>query len=556
LPANDLIGYRSFPADNHQQQGSEMNEHVAPEDYNLTPYPSLSYAYTHPDLFAALGHLLDMKPADPEHCRYLDVGCAVGGNILPLAEALPNSQFVGIDQAEKQIEIARQHAELAGLSNISFETMDIMDVPEDFGLFDYIVAHGIYSWVPAEVRDGLLALIRRHLAPEGIAYVSYNIYPAWHMMLMIREMMLFRTRQVSDSHERATLARELIELIVEGQKEEQGGYVSFLKTYLEELDSRLGQGKDVVDSLLLHDELADINEPLHFYEFAQHADQFGLQYLSEAQFARVIPSRFSREIVVRLAEISETPIELEQYMDYMSNQGFRRSLLVHKETAFDKTLRPILMPQFRFSTQAKADSEEVDLSPEVVEKFLASDGAVFSSNHPLSKAAMQHLIAVSPQIVAFSDLSQAAKKLIDPAASVPADEEVQLLAATLLRAFTYSDKLVNIHYHPPEYVTKVSERPLVSQLVRWQATQWTRVTNRRHERVLLDSLTRIVLSMLDGSRTRQELLHSLQTLYDEGKLTLKEQPEQEEQPLEASEIIERNLDQTLAFLARTALLIA
>ncbi len=426
-----------------------MNEQVAPEDYNLTPYPSLSYAYTHSDLFATLGPLPAMKPADPDNCRYLDVGCAVGGNILPLAEAYPNSQFVGIDQAEKQIEIARQHAEMAGLSNISFETMDIMDIPEDFGPFDYIVAHGIYSWVPAEVRDGLLALVRQHLAPNGIAYISYNIYPAWHMMIMIREMMLFRTRHVTDVHERSKLAREFIELIVEGHETEKGGYIGFLSMYLEELSDRLGQGQDVVDSLLIHDELAEINEPVHFYQFAQHAEQHGLQYLSEAQFSRVIPSRFSREIVARLAEMSETPIELEQYMDYMVNQGFRRSLLVHKETVFDKTLRPSLIPQFRFSTQAKADSEGVDLGPEVITNFVGADGAIFSSNHPLSKAAMRHLITVNPQIVTFGDLALAANQLLDPDAGNPAEEDLQSLAASLLRAYTYSDKLLSMYYHPP-----------------------------------------------------------------------------------------------------------
>lgn len=532
-----------------------MNEQVAPEDYNLTPYPSLSYAYTSPDLFATLGHLLSMDPADPDNCHYLDVGCAVGGNILPLAEAFPNSHFVGIDLAERQIEIARHDAKLAGLSNVSFQTMDITDIPQDFGNFDYIVAHGIYSWVPPGVRDGLLSLVRQHLSPNGIAYISYNVYPAWHMMQMIREMMLFRTRRMSDTHERATSARGLIELIVEGHEKEETGYSQFLRTYVAEIENRLGQGQDVVDSLLIHDELAEINEPVYFYQFAQHAERFGLKYLSEAQFSRVIPSRFHRDIVARLVEMSQTPIELEQYMDFMVNQGFRRSLLVHKESSFDKTLRPHLMPKFRFSTKAKIESNEIDLSSDVVEKFVAEDGAVFSSNHPLSKAAMLHLIAAKPQNVSFKELAEAANNLLDPTVDTPAEEELTLLAASLLRAYTYDDKLINIHYHPPEYLTTLSERPMVSQFVRWQATQWTRVTNRRQERVVLSPLARLIINLLDGTRDREELLASLKALYDAGKLSLQQKPEQEESSPNPMELLEKNLDETLDFLTQTALLI-
>ncbi len=532
-----------------------MDKHLAAENYNLTPYPSLSYVYTHPDLFATLGHLLSMKPADPENCRYLDVGCAVGGNILPLAEALPNSYFVGIDLAEKQIEIARQHAEFTGVSNVEFEAMNILDIPEDFGTFDYIVAHGIYSWVPVEVRDGLLKLVQRHLAPNGIAYISYNIYPAWHMLDMIRDAMLFRTRHVQDIQERSILAREFIELIVEAGTGKGGGYVAFLGTYLEELSDRLDLGQDVVDSLLIHDELADINEPVHFYQFAQHAEEFNLQYLTESQLFRVFPGQFSKDIVAKLAEISQTPIELEQYLDFMGNQGFRRSLLVHNGTSFDKTLRPALMPKFRFSSQAKVDSEEVDYSPEVVEKYSGGDGALFSSNHPLSKAAMQYLISVKPQNVSFRELSLAANKLVDPAGGAPTEEDLMSMAASLLQAYTYSDKLLTLHYQPPKYVTTVSERPLVSQLVRWQATQWTRVTNRRHERVILNDFARVVVNLLDGSRNREELRQSLQDLFEEGKLSLQEDAGEEDMEVKPMEVLDISLDHTLGWLARAALLI-
>ena len=146
-------------------------------DYDEVPYPSLSYAQTHPDRLATIATLLGLQPAPVTHCRVLELGCAGGGNLLPMAQGLPGSEFVGLDVSEAQITAGQTLRQALGLNNLTLTQMDILDVPAGLGQFDYIIAHGIYSWVPPQVRDKVLQVCQDHLAPQGVAYVSYNCYP-------------------------------------------------------------------------------------------------------------------------------------------------------------------------------------------------------------------------------------------------------------------------------------------------------------------------------------------------------------------------------------------
>ena len=114
-----------------------------------------------------------------ENARVLEMGCAAGGNLLPFALNHPNAQVVGIDLSPQQIEAGQRVAEAAGARNLDLRAMSLTDITAEFGEFDYIICHGVFSWVPPDVRDAILRICRTNLAPEGIAYISYNIYPGW-----------------------------------------------------------------------------------------------------------------------------------------------------------------------------------------------------------------------------------------------------------------------------------------------------------------------------------------------------------------------------------------
>ena len=524
------------------------------ESYDEIPYPSLTYAQTHPDRLATMGRLLGLETAAVDGCRYLDIGCAVGGNIIPMAYGLPKSEFVGIDYSGRQIEIGRQHMVDLKVANIRLEQVDIMDFPPALGQFDYIVAHGVYSWVPEVVRDKLLSVIRKHLAPNGVAYVSYNVYPGWHMLNMVRDMMRYHIRDLENPRERAANARELLKFLTEAIPADNTAFGSFLETYSASLATKLAEGEDGGDALLLHDELEEINEPVYFYQFAEHARRHGLQYLSEVEFAKVMPSRFPPEVVQRLRQLARRPVDMEQYLDFLRNRTFRQTLICHEETAVNRTLKPDTVRQFQLDSRVRPLSDEPDLTTVAVEKFSGPDGAVFTTEHPLSKAAMVLLARYSPRPVPYEQLLVEAAELAKLTDDADLEAESLTLGANILRAYSYSSSLVELHVHLPDFVVEAGDRPEVSPVARWQARRGIKVTNMRHERVELTEIARLILIHLNGRHSRAELLETLLSLHKQGKLALAGEG-QEGETDQIHDLLAQELDTNLQFLARAALLI-
>src|SRR5262245_44196078 len=159
--------------------------------YEEVPYESKPISSSHPDSLATMAMLYGLQPPPLPSCRILELGCAGGGNLIPMALTLPNAQFVGIDLSPRQIADGQATITALGLGNIDLRALSILDVGPDLGTFDYIISHGVYSWVPAAVQEKILAICRDHLAPGGIAYISYNVYPGWHLRGMVRGMMLY-----------------------------------------------------------------------------------------------------------------------------------------------------------------------------------------------------------------------------------------------------------------------------------------------------------------------------------------------------------------------------
>ena len=194
--------------------------------YEEVPYGSKPLYPTHPDCLATVATLMGMQPAAVENCRVLEMGCATGGNLIPMAATLPHSQFVGIDLSPRQIAEGQKLVDALGLTNIRLAPVSILDVDDAFGQFDYIICHGVYSWVPSAVQDKILEICSRNLAPQGVAYVSYNTYPGWHARGMVREMMGFHAKRFDDPSVRVGQARAFLEFVAKGVTEPDTAYAS------------------------------------------------------------------------------------------------------------------------------------------------------------------------------------------------------------------------------------------------------------------------------------------------------------------------------------------
>ncbi|MGH9351306.1 MAG: methyltransferase domain-containing protein, partial [Terriglobia bacterium] len=190
-----------------------------PTSYDEVLYPGFSFVQSHPDRLATQATMFGMTPAALESCRILELGCGDGANIIPVAFGLPHSRCLGIDLAARPIAIGQGVIDALGLKNIALRQMDMMDAGKDLGEFDYIIAHGIYSWTPPAVQDKLLAICSENLAPDGVAYVSYNAYPGGHIRQMMRRMMLYHTRNISDPMERVRNGLGFLQGLIASLKE-------------------------------------------------------------------------------------------------------------------------------------------------------------------------------------------------------------------------------------------------------------------------------------------------------------------------------------------------
>ena len=184
----------------------------------LTPYDEIAYptfpiSYTHPDRLATVATHFGMRPAAVERCRVLELGCSTGANLLSMAVMLPESEFVGVDLAGRPIAQGKARVEALGLKNLAFRQIDLLEMAPDYGKFDYIIAHGLYAWLPPEVRDQILAICKGSLQPQGIAYVSYNTFPGCYSRVMIREMILFHNRDFHDPQQQMQQAVTLLKLL-------------------------------------------------------------------------------------------------------------------------------------------------------------------------------------------------------------------------------------------------------------------------------------------------------------------------------------------------------
>jgi methyltransferase-like protein/2-polyprenyl-3-methyl-5-hydroxy-6-metoxy-1,4-benzoquinol methylase len=531
-------------------------EQASQTAYDQVPYPSLSYSPSHPDRLATMGTLLGMSPPPVDRCRVLELGCAGGGNLIPMAYGLPHSEFVGIDSSLRQIAEGQALLEALELQNIVLQHLDILDVDQDLGQFDYIIAHGLFSWVPPEVREKILQICKHHLSPDGIAYVSYNTYPGWHMINIVRGLMLYRVRDVTDPFDRVEQARDVLRLMAELHLDKTDAYGSFLSMYADFLGGKLEEARPRSDALLLHDELEEVNEPIYFYQFAERAARHGLQYL--ADFHHLRGGELPREVSQALERMSKNIIDLEQYLDFLQNRTFRQTLLCHEDVTINRNLTPDCARAFYAASRAQPVAAEPDIHSVSVEHFRGQDGATLSIDHPVTKAAMFCLAEAWPRAMSFDELLSAARaRLSSPGGrGGNGDLDAQMLGANLLTAYGYSDSLVELHVHAPPMATKAGERPVASHLARLQAQSVDRVTNLRHERVTLDGFDRYLLSYLDGSHGRAAIVDLLLAgPVAEGVLTFKDAA----QPLggsdQARDLLAEELECRLAWLARAALLI-
>jgi methyltransferase-like protein/SAM-dependent methyltransferase len=524
--------------------------------YDEVPYQSYSFPESHPDRLATVAHLFALKPVPPDNCRVLELGCASGGNIAPMAALYPNSQLLGIDLSKRQIDQGKQVLEPLGLKNLELRHASILDVDESFGKFDYIICHGVFSWVPDNVRDKILAICHDNLSDNGVAYVSYNTLPGWHMRGMIRDMMRYHAMRFREPAVRIAQARALLDFIAKSVGTgAENPYSALLKVETEFL-------KQSEDWYLYHEHLEEVNAPLYFHQFVEQAQKHGVRFLGESMVRQMVPGNYPQEVEQVLQRLAPDIIYMEQYMDFLRNRMFRQTLLCHPQHTPQYSLNPDRLAGLHVASQLKPENKEPDLKTNASETFKMPVGqANVQITDPLAKNAAMILVERFPASIPFEELCLEARRRLSPLMRNPDDvtqgRDRQLIGRMVLQFYmSLVDRLVELRKTPVPVFPKVSEKPTASPLARAQASVGRAATNLKHELGNLGEFERQILRHLDGTYDKPKLVDLLVELVTTGVLNAHKDGQRVTDPAQVRGLVTPALDEALNRFANFSFLIA
>lgn len=480
------------------------------QTYDDLPYDRLPLPESEPDFLAALARLHGFESTSPEHARVLELGCAQGGNLIPMAARYPQGEFVGVDLSRVQVEEGRTFIERAGLANIKLLHGDIAALPDDIGEFDFIIAHGVYSWVPDFVREALLAACRRLLKPRGIAYISFNVEAGWKLYGRIREALLRQDDASLSPMQRVMRSKETL-TAMQDDDERIVKEIAYLKT--------------ASPSYLFHEYLSEINQPFSFEAFVKSASQHGLRYLGEAgpRRARVV---LENDWGLSAEARHERWLEAEVRLDDALNTRFRRALLARDDAVVPAPQSADKLVSLSFSAELTSD-DELDFSESTGQHFRTRTGERYPVSHPLLKAFLVALAGAWPDVVDYQTLLDHALPLAKEYGYAGEADDV------FREALLDFVQLHGVQLHTQAHFSAESGTalPWSTMLALTQAgsREWP-VTNQFHQALDLDEWGRWLITVMDGCLTVESLSDQLKNKLSESGI--QSDPEQTRQAVE------------------------
>lgn len=470
--------------------------------YDETPYHSYPYSQSRPEYLRTLGMLFGMEPPAVETARVLELGCAEGGNLIPHAIRYPKAEFVGVDLSKVQIDAGLENVKKLGLKNISLKHMSITDIDDKLGEFDYIICHGVISWVPDFVRDKILEVSSKNLSKNGIAYISYNTLPGWNMVRSIRDMMLYHTKDFDNPAEKTSQARLLLSFVNEALEQADTPYAKFLKS---EADLLANQN----DHYLRHDHLEDDNKQYYFEEFMREAAGKGLQYLADCSLSSMYLGNMPKNVMEKLSALNDI-VRTEQYMDFVTNRRFRSTLLCKNDIRLNRNLDTSVVKKFALSMNVYVDNplKDVDINNQEKLKFYFSQDK--SSNIETNSAALKAILYTFAENhnnpLLYKDVVEMANKKLKNDSKEEVERQLQANALTLT-----VKGLMHLNLEPGNMHSLKLDKPKLSKLALHQVTHtennW--VTSNHHGTIGISVFDKIAGKYMDGKNSKDKIIENL-----------------------------------------------
>jgi methyltransferase-like protein len=534
-------GYEGMDVASPRDGSSTTETATTHADYDLLPYPSMPIVHTQPAHLAALGALFGLAPPAADRARVLEFGCAAGGNIIPLAARFPAASFLGIDLSQRHVADGRNYIAALGLDNVRLQQADLTTLDLGGEQFDYIICHGVFSWVPKAAQDAIFRLCQEALMPNGIATISYNVLPGWHLRTAIRELCLRYAGKDGSPQRRVARARAALEQIAAASNQTEP-YGMLLQTEARRL-------KGVPAAYILGEFLAPDNAPCYVQDFIERAAAHKLDYLCEADLFAAVPPALDATIRNRITAFADSNRSAaEQDIDFLTGRLFRRSVLVRSRPAGapPPMPNPNRLQALHVSCPLRPDAAN---SAEGTTVFTDDKSRPVSIRDPVVGQAISRLAAVYPGTLCLDDLIRDS----DPAARVQLAERIRQAVFILVMAGRADISVL------PLRVGQGDEKwPTAWPLARAEAASrqaW--ITSLRHTGVPAVAVLKVLLPCLDGSRDHLALVAILIDALRSGAVPMPEATDRRDGvSADSVEIIaDRFLRQTLEYLHHHALLL-
>jgi SAM-dependent methyltransferase len=461
----------------------------AAADYDQLPYPSMPIAYTQPGALAAMAALFGAQPSDAAAASVLELGCASGGNIVPLAARFPQARFLGVDLSARHVAEANARIAALKLTNITVRQGDLAALSFERAGFDFIICHGVFSWVPRPVQDAILRICGDSLRPGGVAAVSANMLPGWHMRRIVRDLLMFHADPKLSPAERVARARKALGEIA-GAAAGSSPYVTLLRSEA----ARLAKAPS---AYVLGEFLAEQNAPAYFSEFAARAAAAGLGYLCDGEVATSLPEYFSPGVAKRVREMAgASALAVQQYTDFLTGRPFRRSLFVRaaEVPAPVAAIDPARARHLHFAADLRLRAAPSKAGERV---FADARGRPIRPKGPVSSAVVEGLADAYPG-------TRSLDELLPGAAPEAVAKALQVLTLLLISEQASASTV------PLRVGSADAARPRAWALARLEAAAGQPlVTGQHHAPVRLTPALAQLMPLLDGTNDRAALARAV-----------------------------------------------
>ena len=325
----------SLEATVDDDQLAGLNEDIG-KTYDEQVYTSNAFPFSSPGHLRAAAHLYGLSSVPLAKARVLELGCAGGGNLLPFALAYPDARVVGVDLSAVQVAQGVEVTQALGIKNLQLHAMSLTDITTDFGQFDYIIAHGVFSWVPPEVREAMLRILQQNLSPNGIGYISYNTYPGWKAGDIVRDAMLLHSHSDTTTGDKLASAKTMLRLLSDG--------VASSNPLAPSLRAAVKQLERHSDYYIAHEYLEMFNNPCYLLEFVSMAAEYGLTHVGDSEPHVELSATYGQNVQLNHSLIAlGQPREMrQQYLDFAVGRNFRKSVMVHSDRSEQVLVSPEL----------------------------------------------------------------------------------------------------------------------------------------------------------------------------------------------------------------------